>query len=128
MKKLLIISFLIFVSCIKAQVSSDSLVKYIYNAWPTTREYIESNDNSYVKVVQLDTVISPYLRIWKAYNGARLLEVHAGTNIIVIVGLSNTSGVVADTFKLDDYYFICSKPITEIPGYWNKPLRKLESQ
>ena len=63
MKKLLIISFLIFVSCIKAQVSSDSLVKYIYNSWPETREYIELNDDSYTKVVELDTVLSAYLRV-----------------------------------------------------------------
>ena len=128
MKKFLVLLACLFVVNIQAQVSTDSLISYIYETWPDTRPYIEANDASYIKVIELDTVISEYLRVWKAYNGARLLEIHAGTNIIAIVGLSNAGGVVADTFKVDPYYFIFSKPGTEIPSYWNKPLRKLESQ
>jgi hypothetical protein len=128
MKRSLVVLVVLFAGLLRAQITADSLISFIYQNWPDVREYIEENVPSYAKTIEQDTVLSSYLRIWKAYSGARLLEVHSGTNILAIIGLSNSGGVVLDTFKVDEYYFICSKPITAIPDYWNKVLRRLESQ
>lgn len=124
MKK--IIFCLLFTGTIFAQ---DSLiVDYIYKHFPETRPYIEVQKAETYALVTLDTTLSDYVRVWKAYNGLRLCEIHAGLDIIAIVPLGKKDGIVLDTFKDDEYLFLGEFSGDDIPNHYNKVIRKIEEK
>ena len=130
MKRLMLFVILtIMVIGCAAQTSDSVIVNYLYNNFPNTQEYIEANKLDVYKIVQADSVYSEYVRSWKAFNGVRLLEIHAGSNIIAICGLPNKEGgVLSDTYNEDAYFFIGPNIRGSIPAHYDRVLRRLEQQ